>query len=137
MSLEECLHDGLIKKSGDAPQRVAQSLLIADRFLKSAGKNFEFSEFEVCEIIAYNALFHCARALLFKKGYIERSHACLFVALLELYPEHSELIRRANKMRVERHGLQYAGFTADESSASFALELANSFGSLAKKILSS
>lgn len=135
MTFQDCMNKGLIKKSGDTKDRVEQSLSLGDKFLKSAGRNLEMGEYEVCEIIAYNAIFHYARALLFQKGYLERSHACLFLALLSLYPENRELLERADKIRVERHNLQYAGFISDGQAASFVLEFAKEFGSLARKLL--
>lgn len=134
MTFHDCLDKGLIRKS-DTKDRVEQSLALGDKFLKSAGRNLEMGEYEVCEIIAYNAIFHYARALLFHKGYLERSHACLFLALLSLYPENKELLERADKIRVERHNLQYASFISDAQAASFVLEFAKEFGVFAKKLL--
>ncbi len=85
MRFEECLNKGLIKKDSDAPKRVNNSLEIAERFLKSSRKNLEIEEHEMAELGAYNSIFHSARALLFAKGYVERSHHCLNVALKYLY----------------------------------------------------
>ncbi len=132
MTFEECLEKGLIKKSESARERVEQSLSLGDRFLKSAHKNFGMEEYEVCEIICYNALFHYARALLFDKGYIERSHACLFIALKRFYPECKGSFDQADKIRAERHNLQYAGFAADKDSAMFVLKFVREFSGLAK-----
>lgn len=123
MSYEDCIHKGLIKKSSSAPERVKQSLALGDKFLKSAKKTLEISENEASELIAYTALFHYARALLFHKGYLERSHFCLFVALQKLYPEHDSLFQRADKIRIERHNLQYCGLATDSESALFVLVL--------------
>jgi len=127
MSFEDCVEKGLIKKSSDAPQRIKQSVALGDNFLKSAQRNFEISEYVVCELIAYTALFHYARALLFKKGYIERSHACLFIALKKCYPAEKELFEKADKIRVERHNLQYTGLTTDKETASFVLNFVKEF----------
>lgn len=135
MTFEDCLEKGLIKRSESAGERVKQSLSLGDKFLKSAERNFEMGENEVCEIIAYNALFHYARALLFSKGYIERSHACLFLALKKLYPRQETLFGQADKMRIERHNLQYSGLAANETSAELALKIARDFGDAAKQLL--
>jgi len=135
MSFEDCLRKGLIRRSETAGEKVEQSLLLADRFLKSARKNLEMEEYEVCEIISYNAIFHYGRALIFRKGYVERSHACLFLAILKLYPDCRTLAEKADKIRIERHGLQYAGFSATGDSASFVLDFAEEFGRAARKIL--
>lgn len=135
MTFEDCLEKGMIRKAADAKTRVQQSIAIADKFLKSAEKNLKMEENEVCEIIAYNALFHYARALLFIKGYMERSHACLFLALEKLYPQHKELFERADKIRAERHNLQYSGLITDRESASFVLEFVKEFAASAKNLL--
>jgi len=135
MTFEDCLRKGLIKKSESAKERVEQSLSLGDKFSKSAEKNSEMQEYEVCEIISYNALFHYARALLFNAGYIERSHACLFLSLKRFYPEHRELFDKADKIRLERHNLQYSGFSADKESARFVLEFVKEFERTAKKLL--
>ncbi len=127
MSFEDCVGKGLIKKSSDAQIRIKQSVDLGDKFLKSAQKNFEISEYVVSELIAYTALFHYARALLFKYGYIERSHACLFIALKKLYPAEKKLIEKADKIRIERHNLQYSGLTTDEKSAMFILAFVKEF----------
>lgn len=135
MTFEECLEKGLIRQSGNASERVQQSLELGDRFYKSAGKNLDIGEYVVCELISYNSVFHYARAMLFAKGFIERSHACLFIALQKYYPENKEMILKADKFRVERHNLQYSGLLADEASAKFAKGLAKDFGNMAKAIL--
>ena len=135
MTFEECVEKGLIKKSANSQERVESSVSLGDRFLKSARKNLEMDEKEVCEIIAYNALFHYARALLFSKGYVERSHACLFLALRKLFPPQEELFERADKIRAERHMLQYSGLATDEESALFVMEFVEEFGKAAKEIL--
>ncbi|MEW5955656.1 MAG: HEPN domain-containing protein [Candidatus Micrarchaeota archaeon] len=135
MTFEECLEKGLIRKAENAPERVRQSISVADKFLKSAKRNLEMDENEVCEIIAYNSLFHYARALLFNKGCLERSHACLFLALKKFYPEQKELLEKADRIRLERHNLQYGGLASDEESALFVIEFVKEFGETAKELL--
>ena len=76
MNLERCLQEGLIKRDLTTRDRVENSFKIAERFLRSAEKNREIEENEMAEIAAYNSAFHSARALLFAKGYVERSHYC-------------------------------------------------------------
>lgn len=127
MSFDDCVGRGLIKRSSDAQQRIKQSVALGDGFLKSARKNFEISEYVVCELIAYNALFHYARALLFKQGYIERSHACLFITLKRFYPAERALFERADRIRIERHNLQYSGLNTNKESAAFVLNFVKEF----------
>ena len=135
MTFKECVEEGLIRKTESAREKIGQSILLGDKFLNGAEKNFGIGEFEVCEIISYNSLFHYARALLFSKGFLERSHACLFVALKELYPGNEDLFNEADRMRRERHNLQYGGFAAGKESAAYFLKFVKSFGDATKKML--
>ena len=57
MSFEDCLRKGLIKKDFSAVERVKSSLEIAERFLRSARRNFEIEDYEMVEIAAYNSPF--------------------------------------------------------------------------------
>ena len=77
MNLKECEAEKLIKRDSRARERIPISLSTAERFLHSAEKNLEINEYEMVELAAYNSAFHSARALLFSKGYTERSHSCL------------------------------------------------------------
>ncbi len=135
MNMKKCVDMGLIKKAENAKDRVAQSLSLGDRFLGGAKKNFGIMEYEICELASYNALFHYARALLFRKGYIERSHACLFSALAELYPQSREMFESADKIRAERHNLQYGGFTAQRETAGHVVGFVEKFGAFSRKVL--
>ncbi|MCK4251789.1 HEPN domain-containing protein [candidate division WOR-3 bacterium] len=42
-------------------------------------------------IQGYYAMFHIARALIFKQGYREKSHRCLVIAIQELYVDKGKL----------------------------------------------
>ena len=106
MRFEECLKKGLIKKDQFAKERVKKSIEISERFLNSAVKNFEIEEHEMAEIASYNSVFHSARALLFNKGFTERSHLCLNIALKSLYKDNQDLLELLNtfdKLRISRH----------------------------------
>jgi len=108
MRFEECLDKGLIKKDPYASERVESSLMIAERFLRSSNRNLEINEYEIAEMAAYNSAFHAARALLFAKGYTERSHFCLGVALRGLYGgKILDLLKIFDKIRLSRHNVQY------------------------------
>lgn len=65
MRFDECLDKGMIKRDPKATERVGTSLDAAERFLRSAERNFEIEEYEMVEIAAYNSAFHSARSLLF------------------------------------------------------------------------
>ena len=138
MNFEECLRRNLIRKDENAIERVEKSLEISNRFLESARKNLEIEEYEMAEIAAYNAIFHAARALLFRKGYVERSHICLIIALKHLYRDDLELIEYFNafdRIRLSRHNIQYGGAATDKSEAEYVLNFARKFLETVKGVL--
>jgi len=132
MRLNECLKKGLIKKDQRAPERIESSLKIAERFLRSAERNFEIEEYEMAEIAAYNSAFHSARSLLFSKGYTERSHYCLGIALKSLYGGLiRDLLNTFDKIRLSRHNVQYGGTLVCGDEAKFVITFAEEFLSAA------
>lgn len=128
MRFEECLDKGLIKEDPLAGERVESSLMIAERFLRSSNRNLEIDEYEMAEMAAYNSAFHAARALLFAKGYTERSHFCLGIALRGLYRgmiiDH---LKTFDKIRLSRHNVQYGGALVSEDEAIFVIDFARDF----------
>jgi len=129
MMFEECINKGLIKKDPKATGRVGNSLKIAERFLKSATKSLKIEEYEMAEIAAYNSGFHSARALLFARGYRERSHYCLGVALKYLYKEGeiAKLLNTFDKIRLSRHNVLYGGLLVNREEAEFVVNFAEEF----------
>ena len=138
MNFRDCLSKKLIKRDKSAPERVSKSLKIAERFLLSADKNIEIEELEMSEIASYNSIFHSARSLLFRRGYTERSHICVILALKELYKDYPELISLLNtfdKIRISRHNIQYGGALIDIEEAKFVYEFAKQFLEKTKTII--
>ena len=138
MNFKECLSKGMIRKDTSAPERVQKSIEIADRFSSSAKKNIEIEELEMSELASYNSIFHSARSLLFGKGYTERSHICVIIALKELYNKNQTLANLLNtfdKIRISRHNIQYGGALIDIEEANFVFNFAKQFLETTKKII--
>ncbi len=138
MNFKDCLSKGLIRKDESASERVKKSLKIAERFISSAKKNIKIEELEMSEIASYNSIFHSARSLLFNKGYTERSHICVILALKEFYKNNHELIDLINtfdKIRISRHNIQYGGLLIDIEEAEFVSNFAKQFLDKTKKII--
>ncbi len=128
MRFEECLDKGLIKEDPLANERVESTLAIAERFLRSSNRNLEINEYEMAEMAAYNSAFHAARALLFAKGYTERSHFCVGVALRGLYKgKIIDLLKILDKIRLSRHNVQYGGALVSKDEALFVANFAQDF----------
>lgn len=62
-----------------------------------AQDSFKDKSYKWATIQAYYTMFHCARALIYSKGYRERSHYCLIIATRELFVSK----RLLNPMLVE------------------------------------
>ena len=91
----------------------------------------------MAEIAAYNSAFHSARSILFSKGYIERSHACLITALKELSSDVKlkSFLKTFDKLRLSRHNIQYGGSLTGFDEASFSVEFAEEFLEFVEKEL--
>ena len=84
-SFKKCLENKKIVPNPSAKRLVTKELETAKADLKEAQESFEKGAYKWGTIQSYYAMFHGARALLYNKGYKERSHFCLAVALEALY----------------------------------------------------
>ena len=137
MTFEDCLKKGFIRKEVRAQYRISQSLEVSSRFLSSARNNYEIHEYEITEMAAYASLFHAARALLFKCGYLEHNHSCLIQALRHLYEDALllEALDSLDQVRLSRHNVQYGGDLVDPEEAEYVVRFAGDFLELAQKTL--
>jgi uncharacterized protein (UPF0332 family) len=130
MMWRRCLQEGLIKRDDRAPERIPLSLDVAERFLRSAEATLGIGEYEMVQLAAYNSAFHSARALLFSKGYRERSHACVVTALRHLFGGDEPLspcLATLDKMRISRHNVQYGAARVGREEAEFSCLFAGRF----------
>lgn len=101
-----CLEKRKIIKFAKAKDKVKIELGAAKEDLENAKNFFKEKRFKYATIAGYYSLFHSARALLYSRGYRERSHYCLRVAIRELFVnekyldlEHLELFDEAMGLR--------------------------------------
>ncbi len=124
MGLEECLEKRLIRKDENVKSRINNSLLIASDFLDKAKGNMEMEYYSVSFSLSYNCLFHCTRALLFSKGYTERSHGCMILFLKKEYSDNKKIydfLKIIDSYRLSRHSIQYEGEYISKTDAKEAL----------------
>jgi uncharacterized protein (UPF0332 family) len=88
--LKKLLEERKVQKIPVDRALVEKELVAAGEDLKEAGENLALHKYKWATIQAYYAIFHCARALLFKKGFREKSHHALLVAIRELYEDRIE-----------------------------------------------
>jgi uncharacterized protein (UPF0332 family) len=89
--VDDLLQKGKLKKAIVSKEMYEKEFNIAVKDLESAKKSFHDENYKWATIQAYYAVFHAARALLFKSGYREESHFALKVAFKELFIDTHEL----------------------------------------------
>jgi len=137
MSISALIEKGLIKKIRVYPEKIEGSIKLAERFLKKAEGNFKIGYWDIAFVLAYSSMFHTGRALLFKKGFAERSHYAMICALKLLYKENIEIkkfLEILNSYRIARHGIQYSGELCSKDDAEEVLRDAKEFLNLIKKL---
>jgi len=82
---KSCLQRGKIKRFKASPEKIKLEFEAAQQDLKEAKDRFNHQKYKYATIAAYYSFFHIARALLYLKGYREKSHYCLKVAIEAFY----------------------------------------------------
>lgn len=88
---EKCLKNKRIVKQEFTNNLIVPEIEDSRSDLLRARKTFDEPDFKWATIQAYYAMFHAARALLFAKGYREKSHVCLKYAIQALYVDEGLL----------------------------------------------
>jgi uncharacterized protein (UPF0332 family) len=140
LSLEECWKRGLLRKIKSSKWLIAKSLQTAKRRLQDAKQSLVANIFNGAVFFAYMSMFHAAKAILFRDGVREKSHACVVVYLLEKYGKEGKiplhLINSLNSLRIERHDIVYGfDFVASKEDAKVAIENAKEFLAVVEKML--
>lgn len=103
------MRTGLLRRVPASGEKARSSLEKAERLLRQAQEELADERFEAAILVGYVALFNAERALLFRDGYREKSHACV-----TRYLEHAHgqalgqrTIALLDEFREARHSLQY------------------------------
>lgn len=91
---KRCLEDRKLVKVEIDSRRVQKEFDSAIYDLKMANDSFERKDFKWATVKAYYVMFHLAKSLLFSKGFREKTHFCLMIALKELFVDRGELERK-------------------------------------------
>jgi len=93
----QCLENKKIIAFPRGKELVNKELSIAQRDLSDAKTGFDNQRYKWPTIQAYYAMFHAARALIYSRGYREKSHYCLAVAVRTLFVD--EGLMKAQSVR--------------------------------------
>ena len=88
---ERCLKQGRLVRFVASPGMFDRELLADRHDLEAASYSRKVGNDKWASIQAYYSMFHCAKALVLAKGYREKGHYCLLVALRELYVNTGEM----------------------------------------------
>lgn len=115
-----------------------KELMAAEEDLAEARDRSCHGKYKYATINAYYAIFHAARALIYSKGYRERSHFCLAVALEALFVDESLLAGRYVRMLQDtmalREDADYSGSFSKEG-ASISISNAGEFIGAARNLV--
>ena len=123
---EKCIDKGKIVKIEIAPDLISKEMDEARNDLDSCERSMQENNFEWAIIQAYYSMFHSFRALIFSKGYREKSHICIKYAIEALFVEigtlDNQLLQDFSYAMKIREGADYGNVYGEDS----ALELRNS-----------
>jgi uncharacterized protein (UPF0332 family) len=110
-SIDDCFERGLLRRVEPSQHKSEQSVLQARDWLSEAEKNLEAAAYRSALSSAYLAVFHSARAILFRDGVREKSHYCIGI-YLQTYVENGFLEEEwpmlFDRIRSVRHADQYS-----------------------------
>ncbi|MBP9855486.1 MAG: HEPN domain-containing protein [Candidatus Omnitrophica bacterium] len=134
---EECLHKNKIVKFPDVKASVKRELKAAQDDLKAAIQSLSENREKWATIQAYYSMFHTARALLYSRGYREKSHYCLIVAMKALFVTERvldvSLVEAFQMAKTLRENADYDEYS--KKSAESLVDKAKEFLTVGKKIL--
>lgn len=137
-NVDDCFRFRLLRKIKPDEEKSKKSIEIAKARIEKAKEAIKLKVFEFAILEAYMAMFHAARALLYKEGIQEKSHFAVFVYLKEKYSNKIPLyiINFLNIHRIERHEAMYGlEYKPEKEDAIIALEDAKIFVKEIEKLL--
>jgi len=131
MNLSDLLREDRIRKVSEDKKQAEENLKAAERDLKVASKTIKV-DCDWAFIMAYNAMLHAARALMFADGYEpageEKHKAAVDYADVKLGSKYKDKINLFDRMRKRRHAVLYEKIGAVSGhEADFAIKTAAEF----------
>lgn len=138
-SIDDCFERGLLRRVEPSRIKNEKSLLSARDWISEAEKNLEAGALRSAVSSAYLAVFHSARAVLFRDGVREKSHYCIGL-YLQRYVEEGSLEEDwpmlFDRIRSVRHADQYSFMAKPtEEEVQAGIDLAKKFIDRMEKLL--
>lgn len=129
---EQCISKGKIVKINIDPDLISKEMREAENDLNSCEKSLKDGNFKWAIIQAYYSMFHSFRALIFSRGFREKSHICLKYATESLFVDagllDNQFLQNFDYAMKMREGADYGHIY----SADTAHELVNSASKIYK-----
>lgn len=142
MMIEDLIKKGNLVKTVPDLQKAQKSLILAEDKIEKAKQELDAEIFDSSLISSYTAMFHTARAFLFKDGYKERNHYAVYEYLRETRSDKIEqkYINELNILRTIRHRVIYGDENVDireiqYEEAHTAIKMAEAFLKEARKLI--
>lgn len=88
---KRCLEKKSLIKFNIDKNLIKKEIAAAESDLKDSEDVLNIGKYKLATITAYYSMFHAARALLYSKGYREKSHFCLRIAIKNLFVDKNLL----------------------------------------------
>lgn len=136
--LEKCIQERGLFKFPEAKYLAHDEFEEAKKDLIDAEKRLAEGSWKWATITGYYAMFHSARALLYKLGYREKTHYCLSIGLKVFYVDEGKIslkmIENLNNARRLRERADYKGNYSKEG-AELVFKSAKEFVTATEKII--
>jgi len=127
---ERCIKERRLIKIKPSNEMVQKEVESAEYDLERARNSLDEGDFKWAAVQSYYSMFHASKALILKRGYREKSHFCLVIALRELYVKenklNAELVENLELCMNLRHEADY-GLTYHQESAETSIKYAEEF----------
>lgn len=140
--IDELIEKGHIIKTMPDLEKTKRSLLMAQHFIEEAKEQVEMGMYDTSLVASYTAMFHTARALMFKDGFKERNHYAIYLYIKNSYIDKIEVkyINELNILRSVRHKILYGDENVNirevqEEEADSAIKIALGFLNVVKKLI--
>ncbi len=131
---KKCLENKKLVPFAGGIKTAGKELAVAMSDLSDAKNSYENGSYKWSTVQAYYAMFHDARALVYSRGYREKSHYCLAVALRELFVDSGIMNIRLVRDFTSAMNLREAADYGAEFSGDGAVAVMASAGKFVEKV---
>lgn len=128
MNLKECFEEGLLREYKFAKSVANKEIINSNRHLSNTRLCLKDKMYDLAVVSVYTAMFHAARAILFRDNLKKRSHICVIQYIKEKYSHLSEYAKTIDSFRESRHAMLYGlEVEAMEEDAIYGIKAAEEF----------